>query len=396
MKIAAVVAILVLTVACNRTATPAAEAVEPKPEAARHTSADTVTLDPAGQQAGGILVEPAEARRVASSITAPGQLTFDEDRTWSAGALTDGRVADLRVKLGDPVRQGQSVAGLHSHDVHDSRATYRSAQQEVARAKSAEALAIRQRDRAKRLFDLTAMSREQLETAEQEVRNAAAATKTAEIAVEKARIHLVDYLGVPAEGDTHEVPVRAPASGIVIDRKATPGMVVTAGQEIVRIADPASLWLIANVNEADLPALRIGQSVRITVRAYEGRTFAGRILRLGEALDPETRTLQVRVAIPNPGALLKPGMFAAVDIQRGPATREGVFTRESAVQDVNGQSAVFVETKPGSFTLRPVLLGKAADGFVEIASGVKAGDRLVTKGSFILKSQMLKSSLAEE
>jgi cobalt-zinc-cadmium efflux system membrane fusion protein len=392
----AVVAMAILTVACNQSTRPAAEAVEPKPEAARHDSADTVTLDAAGQKAGGIVVELVQARSVASQITAPGQLTFNEDRTWSAGALTDGRLADLRVKLGDPVRKGQSIADLHSHDVHDSRATYRSAQQEVARARSAEALAIRLRDRAKRLFDLSAMSREQLEAAEQELRNAEAATRTAEIAVEKARIHLEDYLGVPAEGDTHDVPVRAPEAGIVIERKATPGMVVTAGQEIVRIADPTSLWLIANVNEADLPALRIGQNVRITVRAYEGRTFAGRVLRLGEAVDLETRTLQVRVAIPNPGALLKPGMFAAVEIQRGPSTRQTVVTRESAVQDVNGQSAVFVETKPGSFALRPVLLGKAADGFVEVASGVKTGDRVVTKGSFILKSQMLKSSLAEE
>ena len=182
---------------------------------------------------------------------------------------------------------------------------------------------------------------------------------------------------------------------MVIDRKATAGTVVTTGQEFFRIADPRSLWLIAAVNESDLPALRIGQNVRVTVRAYEGRAFNGRILRLGEQLDPETRTLKVRVQVPNPGTLLKPGMFASVDVQRE-SSRTALFISGAAVQDVNGQSAVFVETKPGTFAVRPVLLGQTRDGNVEVTSGLQAGDRVVTKGSFILKSQLLKGSLAEE
>lgn len=382
--------------ACNRTPPP-----QPAGEAAESTNSEpakpagVLTLDAPAQKAAGLLIEGVEARSVEFGISAPGQLVFDEERTWTTGAITDGRVVSVRVKLGDSVKAGQVLASVHSHEVHDSRADMQSAEQEVKRAESAEALAIQQRDRAQRLFKLTAISREQLENVEQQVRNAEAATRSARIAAAKARTHLAEYLDIDPEGDEHEVPIRAPAASMVIERKATAGAVVTAGQEMFRLTDPGSLWLIAAVNESDLPALRIGQKVRVTVRAYQDRGFGGSILKLGEQLDPETRTLQVRVQVPNPGGLLKPGMFASVDVQRG-SSRSALFTRSSAVQDINGQPAVFVRTGPQTFALRPVQVGQARDGAVEVTGGLQNGDQVVTKGSFILKSQLLKGSLTEE
>ena len=381
--------------ACNRTPPPAAQPERGAPNAESAKAVGVITLDADAQKAANIVVETVESKSVAMAITAPGQLVFDEERTWTTGAVAGGRVAAVRVKLGDEVRTGQVLATVHSHEVHDSRAELASAEREVQRAVSAEGLAVKQRDRAERLFKLAAISREQLENAEQEVRNAEAATQKARIAVTRARTHLIEYLDVKPESDEDEVPIRAPASGVVIDRKVTPGSVVSASQELFRIADPRSLWLIAAVNESDLPALRIGQSVRVTVRAYEGRTFNGRILRLGEQLDPETRTLQVRVQVPNPGALLKPGMFASVDVQRE-SSRTALFIDASAVQDVNGQSAVFVRTGPSAFAVRPVLLGQSRDGLVEVTGGLRAGEQIVAAGSFIVKSQLLKGSLAEE
>ncbi|HYP08735.1 MAG TPA: efflux RND transporter periplasmic adaptor subunit [Bryobacteraceae bacterium] len=387
-------ALLALAIAgCSRTSTPPPAAETAKSETAK--PADVITLDAAAQKAAGVVVEAAETKPVELAISAPGQLVFNEERTWSTGALTDGRIASVRIKLGDSVKEGQILATVHSHEVHDSRADLQSAEQEVQRAESAEALAVRQRDRAQRLFKLTAISREQLENAEQEVRNAEAATRNAKIAVTKARTHLTEYLDVKPDSEEHEVPVRAPASGIVIERKATSGTVVSAGQELFRISDAASLWLIAAVNESDLPALRVGQNVRVTVRAYADRGFGGSILRMGEQLDPATRTLQVRVRVPNPGGLLKPGMFASVDVQRG-ASRSALFVRAAAVQDVNGQPAVFVRITPDSFAVRPLQLGRPRDGDVEVTGGLQSGDQVVTKGSFILKSQLLKGSLAEE
>jgi membrane fusion protein, heavy metal efflux system len=353
-----------------------------------------VELDNAAQRSAGIETYTVQAMSVAEHISAPGQFVVDEDRTWSVGALTEGRVTEVNAKLGDAVRAGQVLATVHSHDVHDSRAEYRKAEEEVKRAQSAEALSTRQRDRAQRLFDLKAVSREQLENAAQELRNAEAATRNAKVMLEKARIHLVDYLDVPIEGEQHETPVKAPASAMVIGRKATPGTVIAAGEELFRLTDPRSLWLIAAVNEADLGALRVGQQVRVQVRAYGDRSFNGRILRLGEELDAATRTLQVRVHVPNPGLVLKPGMFASAEIRRE-SSRSALFAPQAAIQEINGQQCVFVQTADTTFALRPILPGASTDGRVEVTSGLKAGDRVVTKGAFLLKSQLLKGSLAE-
>jgi RND family efflux transporter MFP subunit len=358
------------------------------------TKAGIVDLDPSEQKAAGIETQAVKAISIAVTLSAPGRLVVDEDRTWTVGALTKGRVVDINAKLGDRVREGQVLGRVHSHDVHDTRAEYRKAEEEVQRAEAAEAVAAQQRDRAQRLFDLKAVSREQLEDAGQALRNAQAATRSAKIAVQKAKTHLVDYLDVPVEGDEHEPPVKAPSAGIIIERKATPGMVVTPGQELFRLTDPRTLWLIAAVNEADLTSLRTGQQVRVKVRAYGDRSFPGRILRLGEELDPETRTLQVRVQVPNPGSVLKPGMFATAEFRRD-SSRSALFAPQSAVQEVNGQQTVFVQTGDRSFALRPVLLGPPNEGQVEITTGLQAGDRVVTKGAFLLKSHLLKGSLAE-
>jgi cobalt-zinc-cadmium efflux system membrane fusion protein len=386
-----------ITSACNKApehVTAPEEREASPPRSTPSVAKDVVNLDPGEQKAAGIETQTIKAMSIAMTVTAPGQLVVDEDRTWTVGALTEGRVVEISAKLGDQVREGQVLGRIHSHDVHDTRAEYRKAQEEVQRAEAAEAVAGQQRDRAQRLFDLKAVSREQLENAGQELRNAQAVTRNARVAVEKARVHLEDYLDVPVEGDEHEPPVKAPASGLVIERKATPGMVVTPGQELFRLTDPLSLWLIASVNEADLASLRTGQQVRVQVRAYGDRSFSGRILRLGEELDPETRTLKVRVHVPNPGSVLKPGMFATAEIRRE-SSRPALFAPQSAVQEVNGQQCVFLQTGDRTFAVRPILLGAANDGQVEITGGLKAGDRVVTKGAFLLKSHLLKGSLAE-
>ena len=393
LRLAGLCVLAILLCACNRTTPETGAEAEERP-AAGAAKPGAVELDAAAQKSAGIEIHTMQATSVAEQITAPGQFVVDEDRTWSVGALTEGRVAEVNVKLGEPAREGQVLATIHSHDVHDSRAQYRNAEEEVKRAQSAEDLATRQRDRAQRLFDLKAVSREQLENAGQELRNAEAATRNAKVLLEKARIHLVDYLDVPVEGEQHETPVKAPASGIVIERKATPGMVITPGQELFRLTDQRSLWLIAAVNEADLGSLRVGQQVRVQVRAYGDRSFSGRILRLGEELDPATRTLQVRVHVPNPGAVLKPGMFASAEIRRE-SSRSALFAPQAAIQEVNGQPCVFVQTGATSFAVRPVLPGASRDGRVEVTSGLKAGDRIVVKGAFLVKSQLLKGSLAE-
>lgn len=356
--------------------------------------AGEVVLDEVRQRNAGIVVEAASSRMLTEAIEATGKLAPDQERTWRVGALSAGRVAEMRVNVGDSVRKGEIIAAIYSHEVHESRAAYRRAETEVQRALAAEQHALRVRDRARRLFDLKAASREQVDAAENEYRNAQAQVASARTDVERTRHHLTEFLDVALEGDDN-VPVRAPASGLVTDRKVTPGTVVSPGDEIATITDPSSIWMIASVNEADLSHLRAGQPVRVKVRAWPDQPFTGRILRLGEQLDPTTRTLQVRVGLSNPGGRLKPEMYATAEIQSSRG-REALLVADTAVQEVSGHKVVFVQTAPGRYETRPVETGRNQGGLVEIAAGVKAGEQVVVKGAFALKSQLLASSLAED
>jgi membrane fusion protein, heavy metal efflux system len=365
-------------------------------------SAETrrVTLDTVSQERAGLLVEEVSRQGVRETISATGQLVRNEDQTWHVGAIAAGRIISVHANVGDDVRAGQVLARMHSHDVHDSRAAYQKAVAELSRLESIEAQARRVRDRAKRLLDLKAASIEQVENAETELRSAQANVVSARSEVEKERAHLVEFLEVPLQEDASGtnnadfIPIKAPASGTVLERKVTPGSAVTPGEQVFTLSNLSSLWLIASTNEADLAGLRVGQAVQLLVRAYPGRVFRGRILQLGEELDPTTRSLRVRVLVPNERSLLKPEMFASVEIERG-GSRDGLFVPQSAAQEINGHRVVFVRTGPDTFEPRPIQINREVEGKMEVVAGLSPGDRVVTKGSFLLKSQLLKSSLAE-
>src|SRR5258708_3640172 len=181
---------------------------------------------------------------------------------------------------------------------------------------------------------------------------------------------------------------------MVLERKVTVGSVVNAGDELLSLSDTRSLWMIAAANELDLGKLRPGQAVRIEVRAYPDREFSGRILKLGEQLDPNTRTLQIRILVPNPKGLLKPEMYATASIAEG-ARRAILVLPEEAIQDINGVPAVFVRKSATEFEPRTVKAGRHANGEAEITEGLKAGEDVVVKGSFLMKSQLMRRSIEE-
>ena len=380
-----------------------AKVSDPKPPASQPgNEAALIVLDPVQQQKGHVVVEPVRSHEATASLTVPGRLTVNEDQTWHVGAIAAGRIEAIFARVGDSVVAGQILGLLHSHEVHEARAGYEEARTEFDRAQAAEEFAKHRRDRAQRLFELKAGSRQDVESAEAELRNAQAAIQRAQSEVEKERAHLsifhVPLEEGPGRGSPHEetddIPVPAPASGLVFERKATVGSVENSGEELFTITNTSSLWMIAAANEADLSRLHAGQSVRIQVRAYPERDFPGRILQLGEKLDADTRTLQVRILVPNPEGRLKPEMYAEASVQ-GPGTRSVVFVPEEAVQEVNGIPVVFVRNTSDQFATRIVKTGQHRDGETEILEGLMAGENVVVKGSFLLKSQILKSAIQE-
>ena len=390
-----IAAILAFTGCARNDRAPAATKAQPSAK-----TPDLVTLDEAGQRSAGIRVEPAVERAMPEVIRANARITNDEERTWRVGAITDGRVVKVLAAAGDSVREGQPLARLHSHEIHDSRAQYRNAVSELQRAKSAVAYAVKVRDRARRLLDLKAASQQEVDHAESDVRNAEAAQTNAENEVARHRSHLEEFLGIPAEDDGHDdehdlIPVRAPASGTVLVRNVTQGSVVTPSNDLFVISDLRGLWAIAEVNEEHLRKLRPGIPARITVQAWSHEPFAGRIAKLGESLDPQTRTVKVRVAVPNAAGRLKPEMYATAEIDVG-ASRQAIFVSADATQEIRGETVVFVRAAPDKFEARHVETGGVIGRSLEIVRGLRPGELVAVSGAFVLKSEYLKSSLSGE
>jgi membrane fusion protein, heavy metal efflux system len=361
---------------------------------------NVVVLEAAAQRDAGIESEPAQQRAIAQVIRATGRLTNSENATFRVGAVTDGRIAHVQAKVGDVVKEGQLLAEMHSHDIHESRALYQKSLTDLSRLKTNVVFAQRQRDRMKRLVDLKAASQEQYESTDNELKNATTALQNGEVEVNRTRNHLVEFLGVaadpPSGSDVEDhIPIKSPAPGIVLTRNVTVGSVVNPSNDLFVISDLASLWTIANVQEEFLSKIHPGMVARIIVQAYADRIFTGKVAKIGEVLDAATRTVPVRIDTANTSGLLKPEMYAQVEFDSG-GQEQALTVPETAVQDVNGQTVVFVKRDATHFEVHAVELGRSTAGRVVIVRGVSPGDAVITRGGFVLKSQLLKASLAEE
>jgi len=382
---------LLLAVGCTKEA--------PKPEAAKSGEKKTpgeVKLEPAMVKSANIVSVAVESRTQALVLQVNGRLTANEDRTWHVDSFTEGRILKLFANVGDRVTAGQLVAQMHSHEVHESRSEYQRAKTDLAKLQSQRSYAVRTRDRMKRLLELKAASVEQAEHAESQWRDAEAAVKNAQIELERTRVHLVGFLDVPAEDDEEDaVPIKTRNAGTVIKRETSVGAVVKAADGVYVVSDLTSVWMIAALPEDQLGKVRVGMNAQVKVQAYPDEVFAGKIVRLGDQLDVETRTVPVRITLGNQGQKLRPEMYAVAEIGAGGVTN-AIVMPQAALQDFNGQAVVFVDLGDGKYVVRPVRTGRVQGASVEVLEGLVAGDRVVSRGAYVLKSQMFKSSLAEE
>jgi len=381
------------------------ESTAPATSPVARAAANAVTITIEAQQSSGIATQTASMEALPEIVRATARLTNDENRTWRIGAVAEGRMVRVQANAGDKVAKDQLLAQMHSHDIHESRALYKKAQADLARAKGVETYRANLRDRAKRLLDLRAGSVAQLEQSETELRNSQTDVHNSEIEVERTRAHLTEVLGIPAdEADIHPsgdgedndlIPVLSPAAGVVLTRNVTQGTVVMPSNDLFVVSDLSNLWAIAEVNEEYLGKLRVGMPVRVKVQAYPDRTFQGRIGKLGELLDPGTRTIKVRIDLPNSQGLLKPEMYADTEIELGKGA-SALMVPTEAIQDVRGESVVFVRVAADRFEVRPVRTGRTVQQSVEIISGLEPSAEVAIKAAFILKSEFLKASISGE
>lgn len=388
----------VLLSSCNSSP----KAAETSSSKLEKTKPDEMVLSPEQQVAAMIEVQPALASQQPDLLSVKGKIALADDHTWRVGVRTSGMVVLVYTGLGDYVREGQILARYHADEVRDSRAQYRAAKSELDRAKAAAAQAQRNRDRAQKLLELRAGSIQQVELTEQDLMSAQAAVKKAEIEVARGRDLLEDDLRVPADpppnrkDDTEdEVPIIAPGDGYVIEKNVTPGKTVDLSSVTFVIGDLAKVWMLASVRQEDLAKLRDGQTASVTLAGMDGVAYRGKIVNLGQEFDPATRTIQVRIELNNPGGRLRPEMLADAQIPVGGATRM-VFVPSDAIQQVNGQDVVFVRTAADRFAVRPVQVGETVGGQAPVLQGIQAGEMVAIRGSFILKSQLLKATLGSE
>lgn len=391
-----------------KTGTSTSDAARSSVTAAAGEDAERVIhLTPEALAKAHIVWEEVSPRSIPQTLHAPGRITVNENRVWRVGTITEGVVVEMNANVDDPVRQGQVLARLQSHAVHDGRADYAEAKNNLATLQTRRTFLIAQAARAKRLLDLKAASEQQVQQADSELRDVEGLIANAKSELERHRIHLEDFLHVPPQQTAgageriagHQIrdliPITAPAAGTVIARPVAPGSVVQAGQGVFVISDLSSVWMIAEVQQQHLAALREGMPVSIRTQAFPAEIFSARISRIGSELNAATRTISVRIEVPNRGLRLRPEMYADAEIAVG-GSEEGIFLNQGAIQDLHGQSVVFVKTGDNSFTLRAVETGAALDGMRRVVAGVNAGEQVVVDGSFLLKSKLLEASLVEE
>jgi cobalt-zinc-cadmium efflux system membrane fusion protein len=370
----------------------------PTPASIQPVASETVALTVEEVKAGGITDGAPQTSLRASHVTASAILQLDDTRTARVGSLVDGVVVGTPVQIGTRVARGARLANIHSHMVHEAWAEYRRAVADRRRATTELAFVKEAEARASRLLVAKAASRQEVERAQTDHAAAVEALVIAESEVRRAQDEL-EHLGITPEpnaaGDPEDsVPVSATVGGVVLERLVTAGTAVTAGMPLFVISDVSHLWAIAEVDEGQLSAISSGRVTELSVAAYPNRTFQGRIIAIGDSVNPETRRVTVRIEVANREGLLKPQMFASVRLP-GVAQQRVVTVPAAAVQKIGQQPVVFVAERPGRFLVRKVKAGAELDGHVEIHEGLTGNERVAITGTFLLKSKFLEAGRPE-
>ncbi|HWR50858.1 MAG TPA: efflux RND transporter periplasmic adaptor subunit [Bryobacteraceae bacterium] len=364
-----------------------------------------LTLTPEMQRKFGLKLAAAEVRSLGQTIQATGSVQANGSRTAHIRAMAHGRIDDVYVRLGDRVRAGQQLLTYDNVELGDAIGEYLSSLAELQKADAEAEVAQRALERARNLVELGAVAKAEFQRREAEHKNALATVESrkAEAAKIEQRLHrfgmtdteiskLDPRKGLEYHRERSHSTLTAPFAGIVTQLSAAPGETADTDNELMTVADLSTVWVLGDVYEKDIHAVREGRQAEVVIAAYPERTFTGTITYVSDMLDPSTRTAKVRVEVPNPEDLLKVEMFATVRIP-GAAAREVLAVPDDSLQQVGGDTVVFVRTGDGRFEKRALKLGGRNGGWVEVTGGLAAGETVVTDGSFLLKSEANKGAL---
>lgn len=327
-----------------------------------------VKISPDKVQTLGVKTEPVSLRELVRTVRATGQFQLDERRLSTVTARFEGYIEKLHVNAtGQPVRRGQPLMEVYSPELV-------SAQEEYLIAWN---------------------GRQALKNGTEE--SLVGVGQLAEGALKRLRnwdISDAQLQRLQREGKaTRTVTLYAPAGGVVLEKTAVQGMRFMPGEPLFKIADLSAVWLLADVFEQDLAQVHIGQSVKISVDAYPEKTLTGKIAYIYPTVTAETRTAKVRVELANPGGLLRPDMYASLQLATGGKAKI-LAVPDSAVIDSGTRQVVLVQRTAGLFEPREVKLGARSDGYAEVLQGLSEGENVVVRANFLIDAESnLKAAL---
>jgi membrane fusion protein, heavy metal efflux system len=329
-------------------------------------------------------IEPVQVKEVPEDeIVAPGKIEANPNRVSHVVLPLAGRIASVNVRLGDAVRQGDVVVSIESPDADAAMSAYLQSQSAITQAKANLIKSQADLDRAKDLFEHNAIAKKEVLNAENANAQAQAAFEQAG-ATSKQALSRLQILGLTPGVFGQKVAVKAPISGKVLEISVVPGEYRNdTNASLMTISDLSTVWVAADVPENAIRLIKLNERIDIELTAFPGEKFAGRVARIADTVDPQTRTIKVRAEMDNRNGRLRPEMYGRIHHEEG--TKRMPVVPAGAVIQGDGQNAVYVEVKPGVFQLTKVTVGNRAGDVFPIVDGVKAGDRIVVDGTMLLK-----------
>ena len=316
----------------------------------------------------GVKTEPAALRELARRVRAAGRVEIDERRLHNVAPKFEGWVERLHVNAtGQPVAKGQPLFEVYSPELVSAQREYVVAARGVVALKDAGA---EMQTGMRQLAEASLVRLSNWDISEEQIKALAAGGEA-----------------------KRTLSFRSPVGGVVLEKKAVAGMRFMPGEMLYQIADLSSVWVLADVFERDIALVKPGQKVRLAISAYPEKSFAGTIAYIYPRLTAETRTIPVRIELANPGGLLKPAMYASVELAVGAADRV-LTVPVSAVIDSGTRQIVLVEKGAGRFEPREVKLGARSDDYVEVREGIRDGEPVVVAANFLIDAESnLKAAL---
>ena len=329
-----------------------------------------VKINPDKVQKLGVRTETVELRELTRTVQAVATIQANERQLHTVSPRFEGWIQQLHVNTtGQLVRRGEPLLDVYSPDLVTAQQEYLIAWKGVQSVKGASP-------------EVEAGMRTLVDSALQRLRN--------------WDISETELQRLQQEGKVRQsLTLRAQAGGVVLEKRAVAGMRFMPGEMLFQIADLSSVWLLADVFEQDLGLVRQGQSVKIRVDAYPDQAFTGKVTFIYPTLVPETRTARVRIELPNPAGLLKPAMYARVEIASGRDRGKVLAVPDSAILDTGTRQLVLVQRGEGAFEPRAVKLGRRTDGYFEVLDGIRAGESVVVSANFLIDAESnLKAALS--